>query len=279
MWATLSSLAGQAKATLDVVATNVVAVSTKATEQIAQTYEQSQVDLRREEEKAKQREAEHKLLQSQVAVPLWTIKSDTNNLTPQLKQSILAICEDDKTFVNCPLKDNEQQSFPFNMDVCEKWAMLSLQNDTKLQQTRHRLVRPGGITETRFWRAYFFKVFQLRQSLGVEQLFDPNPALVVSTDPNAIQLDTLATKKEDPVDKKSNTSKQEEDQFKNEMTKFMQEDAFVKVTSNKPSSSSTSAAEPELGLENLEEMLADVEENVDPNLDAELELAVGSDLP
>jgi len=275
MWATLSSLAGQAKATLDVVATNVVAVSTKATEQITQTYEQSQQDLRREEEKANQREIEQKLLHAQVAVPMWTVKSDTNNLSVQLKQSILAICEDDKAFTESPLKDNEPKPFPFNMDVSEKWAMLALQNDTRLQQTRHRLVRPGGIGETKFWRSYFYKVFQIRESLGVERLFDPNPPPVVSQDANAIQLDTLAAakKKEEPTEKKSPMTKQEEDQFKNEMTKFMQEDEFVKV-----SAANSPTAEPELGLENLEEMLADVEENADPNLDAELELAVG-DLP
>jgi len=271
MWATLSSLAGQAKATLDVVATNVVAVSTKATEQITQSYEQSQQDLRREEEKAKQRETEHKLLQAQVAVPLWTVKSDTNNLSTQLKQSILAICEDDKTFTESPLKDNEPKPFPFNMDVSEKWAMLALQNDTRLQQTRHRLVRPGGIGETKFWRAYFYKVFQIRESLGVERLFDPNPPPILTTDTNAVELDALTIKTQEP-EKKSPMTKQEEDQFKNDITKFMQEDEFVKV------SGTNTPTEPELGLDNLEEMLADVEENADPALDAELELAVG-DLP
>jgi len=272
MWATLSSLAGQAKATLDVVATNVVAVSTKATEQITQTYEQSQQDLRREEEKAKQRELEQKLLHAQVAVPLWTVKTDTNNLSANLKQSIFAICEDDKAFTESPLKDNEPKPFPFNMDVSEKWATLALRNDTRLQQTRHRLVRPGGISETRFWRSYFYKVFQIRESLGAEQLFDPNPPLVISQDANSVQLDTLASKKkEEPTEKKSPMTKQEEDQFKNDITKFMQEDEFVKVSAN-------NSPEPELGLENLEEMLADVEETADPNLDAELELAVG-DLP
>jgi len=276
MWATLSSLAGQAKATLDVVTTNVVAVSTKATEQLTQTYEQSQQDLHREEEKAKQRETEQKLLQAQVAVPLWTIKSDTKNLSAQLKATILAICEDDKVFTESTLKDSDPQPFPFNMDVSEKWAMLALQNDIRLQQTRHRLVRPGGISETKFWRSYFYKVFQLRESMGVEKLFDPNPAPFVSHDSNAVQLDSLASKKKDAPEKKKPMTKQEEDQFKNDITKFMQEDEFVKVTAT--SRNKNAAEEPELGLENLEEMLADVEETADPNLDAELELAVG-DLP
>lgn len=149
--------------------------------------------------------------------------------------------------------------------------MLALQNDPRLQQIRHRLVRPGGISETKFWRAYFYKVFQIRESLGVERLFDPNPPQMMLD--SGVQLDTLSSQKKDA--QKAPLTKQEEDQFQNDITKFMQEDEFVKVSSSIDGKSPV--VEPELELENLEEMLADVEETADSNLDA-LALAVG-DLP
>jgi len=297
-----NSFADQAsQVTADVVAkaktatADAVEIAGKAQEKLASKLEEAQREFQAEEAKNQERITRAQELDA-VAVPLWTISfSDatatnaTNaTLEGELKQLILQICIDDKCFLECPLKDDDDVAFPFAVEVCERWALKAMENDPLLQKTRYRLVRPKGLTDFQFWRAYFYKVFQLRTSLGVSQLFDPSkpPKGMDSEDSAGIKQSTLTGAMTD----------QEEQDFSNELNKFIEEDSddFVKVGEatrdekeevedgkGQTQNNDVEDAGDELELENLEEMLADVEVDTldDAGLEAELSSAIEADLP
>lgn len=238
-------------------------VTVKAQEKFVQTLEQSKEDFRREEEKLKQIEKLQKQSQSQEAVPLWSVsKQADSNLTGELKQRILMICADEKNLLESPLENQ----FKFDLHACNKWALLSLEMDPLLQKTRHRLVRPGGVTEEAFWTAYFMHVFRIRENCGAPRLFDPCPPLPTAEEGN-IQLEAVAAPQTNKV------TPQDEKQFEDELNKFMQEDNdFVQIARD--------VDDPileEVQLQNLEDMLADVQINHDPDLEAELNRALESE--
>jgi hypothetical protein len=101
-----------------------------------------------------------------------------------------------------------------------------------------------------FWRAYFYQVFSLRKSLGLVQLFDPSgDGMSRSSMLHGGMLHVAA-------------NEEEETQFTEDLSKFIEEDDFVAVSPVNTGVGGDGDGDgegDELELENLEEMLADVQ--------------------
>lgn len=62
-------------------------------------------------------------------------------------------------------------NFQFDLDAFFPAAMAALREDPRLDQLRFRLV-PTQISEERFWRNYFYRIFLLKQASVLAQIQD-----------------------------------------------------------------------------------------------------------
>lgn len=86
------------------------------------------------------------------------IPNKRNCTYEELRLLILKLCEDENTFlVEAPTSESV---FPFSMDTALPYANAALNYDPILPRIRYKLV-PKKISETQFWKNYFYRV-QLR---------------------------------------------------------------------------------------------------------------------
>jgi hypothetical protein len=222
----------------------------KAQATVIRTYEDANADFAAQQANNDRQAAEGRR-QKAAAVPLWTCAAeDQTILEGELKQQILALPTTDKVWTDCALLEGHDPEFPFQLDACEIWALKAIECDPLLDRVRYRLVKPKGYTDDVFWRAYFYQVFSLRKSLGLAQLFDPSGDGKSRSDMLHGGMLHVAANEE------------EETQFTEDLSKFIEEDDFVAVSpvnTGAGGDGDDDAEGDELELENLEEMLADVQ--------------------
>lgn len=258
---------------------------------VIKKLEDTQADFAKEE--AKNEEKKRRLAEAEAseATPLWTIvREDQTVLAGELKQQILKIPTDEKLFLECPLQDDHDPTFPFSLDATEKWALKAIDCDPLLGKIRFRIVRPKSLDDFHFWRAYFFKVFQLRENMGVGQLFDASKGALAEQARRAEDRERAAAAEAGATEMTPMTE-EEGAMFSDELHKFIEEDdGFVDLGDEVVGDAEGDDEEEEgvvedeeVDLENLEEMLADVEvdegdEGMEADMEAELDTAIEADV-
>lgn len=180
--------------------------------------------LVQQEEAEKKKESIEKKKQERV-VPLWKIWAEKHQiLEEELRKKILDLSGDEKLFLEPPSAAFNDDIFPFCFSAAEPFAIYAVTMDPVLQKTRFELVRPGRIRkEENFWRAYFYKVFEIRRAMGVELLFD------ITEDLSA----------KDAVQPVGAMSVEEEDSFSKQVQELMGDDDYVNIS---PSEAKTPSA-------------------------------------
>ena len=92
----------------------------------------------------------------------------------RVRQFVLGLAADDNSLLMA--REEQKQSFTFNMDQYVVVAAIMLKIDQNLSAKRHKLV-PDLIEEEDFWCNYFYKVEQFRSSIGLPATINMTPSL------------------------------------------------------------------------------------------------------
>ncbi|KAG0175721.1 Synapse-associated protein 1 [Apophysomyces sp. BC1034] len=100
-------------------------------------------------------------LQTRLSEPVAPWEGYGQQYEQEMKKSILEIATDQRNFLIPPPEDT---SFQFDMKAYGKSAAAALKEDPELSKMRFLLV-PQHVTESTFWRNYFYRVTLVKQSV------------------------------------------------------------------------------------------------------------------
>ncbi|KAF7723868.1 Synapse-associated protein 1 [Apophysomyces ossiformis] len=121
-------------------------------------------------------------LRSNLSEPLAPWIGYGQQYEEKMKKKILKIAKDQQNIVNGPPED---ANFQFDMKVYVKTAEAVLKEDPELSKLRFILV-PQHMTESTFWRNYFYRVMLAKQSVlgSIEDEPEHQPASTLTTPSN-----------------------------------------------------------------------------------------------
>ena len=161
----LTDLSTQVTSTVTSTASNLTSTAVHFIEDQKRSYEEETAKIEQKRQK-EQYDASHN---PPPALPLWhTFSEDKSVLEAELKQRILRLATDPRTFLSSA---PDPALFPFSLELALPHIQLALQNDPLLARMQYRLV-PRKVSERQFWTNYMYRVSMVREQMEVGELFE-----------------------------------------------------------------------------------------------------------
>lgn len=144
----------------------------------------------------------------------------------EIREQILGLTKNKRNFLNAPPED---ANFQFNFEDNVELAQACLKANKELENARFFLV-PRKISEDKFWRNYFYRIYVIREAYGLNRRDTTEEHL-----PETTTTQTTAPKEEVKVEEIQTQNRQEEEVKQDDLElEFVSDEyAFIEKDSKK----------------------------------------------
>jgi len=205
------------------------------------------------------------VVQNESKIPPWLdLPTTDEKIAETVRNEILNLTKTKRNFLNAPPEDS---NFVFNFDEQVELAQACLQADKALSQARFYLV-PKYIREPQFWRNYFYRVYVIKESYGLNPKISLIPTKTTKDSPGYTPQNTIM---EEPKPKRNQNNDQLVHQTSQE-EEFVSDHLEYQVGSSKKRDSWEEELKAELGaIDGVATQGTDIDEAWEEQMKKELE--------